>query len=187
MDTQAGSVFPVSLKVNKSCECITFLYSPKTTIKSEEETLISPRRYQEPWVSVIKCKTWSLHLLCLMLKKCLHGEKWTCKGDNEIPGGLGTLRRYPAMPDTFSWIIGNNIIKSTHNDCRYLIFSSAIFHLPLFYFNLWVQIFCCRNYSTEQFWTGKGKIIVRSTTAIHFCSHESIKLLNYTYKKNMNI
>lgn len=105
--------FPVSLNLNKSCECITFLYSPNTMIKSEEETLISPRRYQEPWVLVIKRKTWSLHLPRLMLKKCLHCEKWTCRGDNEIPGDLGTLRRYPVMPDTFSWITGNNIIKST--------------------------------------------------------------------------
>lgn len=139
-----------SVNLNKSCECITFLYSPNSVIKSEDETLISPRRYQEPWVSVIKCKTWSLHLPCLMLKKCLHCEKWTCRGDNEIPGGLGTLRRYSVTPDTFSWIIGNNIIKSTCNN--YLIFCSAIFHLALFYsFNLWVQIFCCRNYSDEQF------------------------------------
>lgn len=153
--SEAGRIFPFSLNLNKSCECITFLYSPNTMIKSEEETLISPRRYQEPWVLVIKRKTWSLHLPCLMLKKCLHCEKWTCRGDNEVPGELGTLQRYPATPDTFSWIIGNNIIKSTRNN--YLIFSSAIYHLALFYFHLRVQIFCCRNDSTGQFWTGEGK------------------------------
>lgn len=122
---QARAAFPVSLSLNKSCECITFLYSPNTMIKSEEETLISPRRYQEPWVSVNKHKTWSLHLPCLMLKKCLHCEKWTCRGDNEIPGELATWK-HPAKPDTFSWIIGNNIIKSTGN---YLIFSNAILAL----------------------------------------------------------
>lgn len=148
---------PVRLNLNKSCEYITFLYSPNTMIKSEEETLISPIRYQEPWVSVIKRKTWSLHLPCLMLKKCLHCEKWTWRGDNEIPGELGTLWRYPATPDTFSRFTGNNITKYTRNN--YLIFSSAIFHVALFYFNLRVKVFCCTNDSTEQFWTGEDEII----------------------------
>lgn len=37
----------------------------------------------------------------LNVKKCLLYETWKCRGDNEIPGDLGTLQASLAMQDAF--------------------------------------------------------------------------------------